>query len=211
MESTMDAAKKDSLPPPQLGQRVLIIGSTNAGKSTLGTRLAEDLNLPHVDLDALNWQKDWVGLHQSDPERFREKIRAATAGDSWVVTGNYTNFSQELIWPRVETIIWLDLPLGLLSRRLLRRSRQRWRTRELLWGCNTERFWPQLAIWKEESLLRWLWKTYGTNREKTLAAMGDDQWSHIRFIHLQSPAEVKAFSFGRWTEAQVVALSPSTK
>ena len=55
-----------------------------------------------------------------NPKEFRRLIREATAGDAWIVAGNYTKFSHELTWPRADTIIWLDLPLPLLSLRLLR-------------------------------------------------------------------------------------------
>ena len=183
-----------------LGNRILIIGSTNAGKTTLGARLALELDIPHVELDALNWQKDWVGLNQSNPEAFRSKISQEISGSSWVVTGNYFRFSQELIWPHAETIIWLDLPLPLLTGRLLRRSWRRWRSEELLWGNNTEQFWPQLAIWNEDSLLRWLWKTYSSKRTRTAAAIKEPRWSKINFVHLRSQHEVDSLPFAHWTE-----------
>ncbi|MEM9215818.1 MAG: shikimate kinase [Cyanobacteria bacterium P01_F01_bin.150] len=46
-----------STPAPNssvLGQRLLIVGNSCAGKSTLGAQLASGLNVPFVELDALN-------------------------------------------------------------------------------------------------------------------------------------------------------------
>lgn len=177
-----------------LGQRILITGISCAGKSTLGAHLAAFLDIPFVELDALNWEPNWVGLNEADPDELMRRMREATVGDLWVVAGSYTQFSQQTFWPRLETIIWLDLPLHQLVRRMLRRSWQRWRTRELLWGTNYEKFWPQLMVWrKEDSLLWWIVTQYQPKRQKMLAYQVDPQWSHIRFIRLCSSTEIQQF------------------
>lgn len=175
-----------------LGQRILIIGNSCSGKSTLGGQLATFLNVPFVELDALNWEPNWVGLNDTNPDELMRRMREATAGDSWVVAGSYTQFSQQVFWPRLETIVWLDLPLYELVGRMLRRSWQRWRTRELLWGTNYEKFWPQLMVWrKEDSLLWWIVTQYQPKRQKMLAYQTDPQWIYIRFIRLCSSAEIE--------------------
>ena len=46
----------------------------------------------------------------------------ATAGDEWAVAGSYSRISERLIWPRTETMIWLDYSLPLLLRRGIVRS-----------------------------------------------------------------------------------------
>jgi adenylate kinase family enzyme len=173
-----------------MATRIQIIGSSNSGKSTLGARLADRLQSPLIELDALNWQPDWVSLYEHDREAFGAEVQSKIEGDSWIVDGNYFSVSQDVIWPRVQKIIWLDLPLSTLSRRLLRRSYRRWRTKELLWGTNTESFWPHLALWNRESLLRWLWSNYQPQRKAVLKAMTDERWTHIEFIHLRNQKEI---------------------
>jgi adenylate kinase family enzyme len=189
---------KENIPSIQtntLGQRILIIGNSCSGKSTLGYHLAESLNVPFVELDALNWDPNWVGLNDTDPCELMRRMQEATTGDSWVVAGSYTQFSQQVFWPRLDTIIWLDLPLHQLIRRMLRRSWKRWRTNELLWGTNYEKFWPQLMVWrKEDSLLWWIVTQYQPKRQQMLAYHVDPQWSHIRFIRLCSSAEIEEFA-----------------
>ncbi|MDB9526321.1 hypothetical protein PN498_10015 [Oscillatoria sp. CS-180] len=178
-----------------LGQRILITGNSCSGKSTLGSHLATFLNVPFVELDALNWEANWVGLNETDPDELMRRMQAATVGDRWVVAGSYTQFAQQTFWPRLETIVWLDLPLHQLVGRMLRRSWKRWRTNELLWGTNYEKFWPQLMVWrKEDSLLWWIVTQYQPKREKMLACHIDPQWSHIRFIRLCSSAEINDFT-----------------
>lgn len=177
-----------------VGQRILIIGNSCSGKSTLGSHLASVLNVPFVELDALNWEPNWVGLNDTNPDELLQRIQMATAGDSWVVADSYTKYSQQVFWSKLETIVWLDLPLHQLVWRMLKRSWQRWRTKELLWGTNYDKFWSQLMFWrKEDSLLWWIVSQYQSKREKMLAYHADPRWSHIRFIRLCSSTEVSLF------------------
>jgi adenylate kinase family enzyme len=171
-----------------------VLGNTGAGKSTLGMRLARALNVPFVELDALNWEPSWVGLNATNPAELERRIRAATAGDGWVVAGSYITFSQQVFWSQLQTVIWLDLPLPLLVGRVLRRSWRRWRTRELLWGTNYERFWPQLMVWRKDSLIWWAVTQQRRKRQSMLEYMADPRWAHIRFVRLTSVAEIAAFT-----------------
>ena len=72
-----------------LPQRVWVCGLSGSGKTTAARRLARILDVPHVELDALHWRHrpDW-GM-PSD-EEFLPEVREATAGDAWVVEGNYS-------------------------------------------------------------------------------------------------------------------------
>jgi adenylate kinase family enzyme len=180
--------------PSPIGTRVAVIGTTSAGKSTLAERLARDLAVPFVELDALNWEPNWHSLAEHDPDEFERRIREATAGDGWVVAGSYSTFSRKVFWPRLHTIIWLDLPLPQVLWRVVGRSWRRSRSKELLWGTNTERFLPQLKVWSQESLIWWAVTQHGRKRRDTIAAMADPQWTHIRFVRLTSTQEVDDFT-----------------
>ena len=178
----------------EIGRRIHVMGNSCSGKSTLGAELASALGVSFVELDALNWRPGWVGLNATDPQEFERLIAQETCGDEWVVAGSYTRFSQQVFWARLQTIIWLDLPLYQLVWRMLRRSWKRWRSRELLWGTNYERFWPQLKVWnKEDSLLWWIVSQYGRKRRQMRAYRSEPRWQHIKFLRLGSSAEVAAF------------------
>jgi len=43
--------------------RIAVIGTSGAGKTTLARRIAGRLKLPHVELDAINWQAGWRDLN----------------------------------------------------------------------------------------------------------------------------------------------------
>lgn len=179
---------------PGIGRRIHVVGNSCSGKSSLAERLAAALQVPFVELDALNWLPGWVGLNETDPQRFASLMEEATAGDGWVVAGSYMSFSQRAFWPRLETVVWLDLPMHLLVRRVLWRSWTRWRSKELLWGTNHERFWPQLRVWrKEDSLIWWIVTQHERKRRDMRRYMSESRWQHIRFLRLESSAAVEDF------------------
>ena len=180
-------------PASPIGRRIHVLGNAGSGKSTVGARLAAVLDAAFVELDALNWEPGWVAVHDTDPQELDRRFRAATSGERWVVAGSYTSHSQRCFWERLETVVWLDLPMPLLLWRVLRRTWQRTRSRELLWGTNYERFWPQFMIWRQDSLLTWLVTQHARRRRHMLTLQTDPRWSHIRFVRLTSAREVAAF------------------
>ncbi len=176
-----------------IGRRIHVTGNSSSGKSTLGLQLSRMLGTPFVEFDALNWEPNWVGLNEINPEKLERRIGEATAGDGWVVAGSYTRFSQRNFWDRAQTVNWLDLPAPLLLLRMLRRSWRRWRTNELLWGTNHEHFWPQFKVWeKQDSLVWWIGPQHARKRRNMFAYMADPQWAHIRFVRLTSTLGVEA-------------------
>lgn len=178
-----------------IGKRIHVIGNSASGKSTLAKRLALLLEADFVELDALNWLPNWVGLNETNPEELLRRFKDATKGKSWVVAGSYSMFSKQAFWPRLDTVVWLDLPVYVLLWRVLRRSWKRWRSKELLWGSNVERFWPQLAFWRgSDSLVYWIISAQRHKRMSMLESIADPRWSHIRFVRLTNTREVEAFT-----------------
>jgi energy-coupling factor transporter ATP-binding protein EcfA2 len=103
-------------------QRILILGRTGSGKTTLARELAAAIGVPHVELDALYFGRDFSTVPLSV---LRERTSAAIAGDRWVTDGNKSAV-RDLVWPRADTVIWLDYSLMVSLWRLGRRAL--WRT-----------------------------------------------------------------------------------
>lgn len=77
------------LPLASLGERIAVLGPSNAGKSTLAVALSEKLGIPAVHLDQLRHlpNTDW----QQRPEaEFAALHDAAIFEKSWVMEGNYS-------------------------------------------------------------------------------------------------------------------------
>jgi adenylate kinase family enzyme len=171
-----------------LTRRVIVIGSSNSGKSTLAEWLAARIGARFIELDALNWEPNWV---IAETEIFRERVRRAIACDSWVIAGNYST-QQGISWPLADTIIWLDLPLRTVLRRCVVRTCQRYRSQELLWGTNRENFWEHLMLWDQnKSLFTYTLVNHRSKRKRFQAEMRDPRWSHITFVRLRSTKEVE--------------------
>jgi energy-coupling factor transporter ATP-binding protein EcfA2 len=102
-------------------ERILILGRTGSGKTTLARELAAALHVPHVELDSLYFGPEFS---TAPLPLLRERTSAAIAGDRWVTDGN-KRAVRDLVWPRADTIVWLDYPLGVSFWRLAKRARRR--------------------------------------------------------------------------------------
>ena len=80
-------------------KRILVIGSTGSGKTTLAEHIAKKLNIPHVELDGLFWEPNWT---PATKEVFRERVQAATQCEAWVVDGNYMGKLGDLLFHQAE-------------------------------------------------------------------------------------------------------------
>ena len=167
--------------------RIVVIGTTSSGKSTLAETLAKKLNLDFVELDALYWQPNWVG---TPDEEFAVKVANATRGARWVVAGNYSR-SRPITWSRAEVIIWLDYSLPIIFWQLLKRTLHRTYTREVLWGTNVERFLPHLKLWSDESLFKWLFKTYWQRKREYPELFALPEYEHLEVLHFTFPKETR--------------------
>ena len=168
-------------------RRVVVFGTTGSGKSWLAERLAKREGLRLIELDALFWGPDWQG---APDELFRHRVERETQDDGWVVVGNYSGV-RDLTWRVADTLIWIDLPLGLVMWRLLRRTIRRAITREDLWGTGNRETLGN-AFFSRQSILLYALKTHRRNRARFAVEcqfLGKDK----TVVRLQSAREVEAF------------------
>lgn len=80
----------DRGPAPALkpeAERIVVVGTSGSGKTTLARDLARRLGFSHIELDALNWEADWVTAPFARPE-FRHlhviQLRSPRETERWL-------------------------------------------------------------------------------------------------------------------------------
>ena len=152
-------------------------------------RLAQRLHVPHIELDALHWKSNWE--HRMD-EELRQLVDVATQASAWVVDGNYS-VTRDIIWLRAQAVVWLDYPFWTVFWQLWWRIWRRWWTRELLWGNNRESLLVHFKLWSDDSLIKWLFKTYRRRKVQYPLLFASPEYSHLKIIQLATPGEAEAW------------------
>jgi adenylate kinase family enzyme len=88
--------------------RLVIIGNSGGGKSTLARKLAERRGLRHVEIDRLLWQDGWVLTPEDD---YRRQHREMIGEEDWVVDGLGRQDSIAERIGRATHIILIDMPI----------------------------------------------------------------------------------------------------
>lgn len=135
-------------------QRIIVVGTTGSGKSTVASKLSKQLGHPHTQLDALFWRPNWG---ESPDSEFFEKIKKAVDQPTWVLDGNYHHTNQ-LTWIHADTVIWIDFPFWLTFYQNLTRSQKRSVSRKEIWeGTGNKE--SLLRLFSSDSILLWLLKS----------------------------------------------------
>jgi adenylate kinase family enzyme len=168
-------------------ERIAIIGKPGAGKTTLGRRLSQILNIKHIELDGIHWQPDWTKPEKSD---FKQWVSdAAPADGQWIADGNYSAV-REIVWGRATTAIWLDYPLWLALWRLLWRTLGRWVWQKELWNGNRENMWDHLTWDKNKNLFLFSIRMHAQHREQYPAVLREE-YDHLNVLRFRHPKEVE--------------------
>jgi adenylate kinase family enzyme len=171
-------------------KRVSVVGNSGSGKTTLAAELARRLAAPHLELDAVFHQRDWEPL---PVEKFRARVAEFVAGDRWVVDGNYSSV-QDLVWPRADTVVWLDPPRRRVMRRIIWRTLRRAISRAELWNGNREAWSSLFRVDPAKSIIAWAWTRHHIVRDRYSRAQADPANAHLTFIRLRSEHDVAALT-----------------
>jgi len=162
-------------------QRVLVIGSGGAGKSTFAVRLGQRTGLPVVHLDREHWQPGWI---EPAPDAWKATIVRLVAGERWILDGNFGSSLEQRL-AACDTVVFMDMPrLQCVWRVLLRRLRHRGRARaDMTPGCN-----EKLSL----DFLWWIW-TYPALRRPSVLQRLERLRGDQTAVVLRSDAEVERF------------------
>jgi adenylate kinase family enzyme len=173
-----------------LGRHVVVYGPASSGKTTLANRIARHTGVPHIELDAIFWEPNWI---QKPLEEFRVEVSRLIEEhkEGWVFDGNYSNV-RDLILPLADTVVWLQLPFRVVFWRALTRAIGRIISRQPLWGHSYETF--RKSFLSRESLLLYIimnWRRY-----KRIENSLEEIPHHATIIILRSRREIDGFLAG---------------
>jgi adenylate kinase family enzyme len=160
--------------------RIMIVGCSGAGKTTLATRISERLGLPLIHLDSYYWSPGWK---EPDPADWYRVVESLAAAPAWVMDGNYwMTFGPRMA--HADSLVWLDYSRGVCLWRVSIRTLQ-WlgRCRPELSGCR-----ERLTL----SFLRHVWTFRAEYRPRIVAAL-QRYGPHLNVIMLTNDREADDF------------------
>jgi len=170
-------------------RRVVVVGTSGTGKTTVASRIAAAIGAPHVELDSLHWEPGWK---EAPVDLFRSRAAEATSGEKWVADGNYRAV-RDILWGRADTVVWLDYPLRVAFWRVVRRTVRRILTREELWNGNREGL---SALVGPDSMPLWVLKTHRIRRREYPELFASPEYGHLKVIRHGSNDETERWLAG---------------
>jgi adenylate kinase family enzyme len=171
-------------------KRVVVIGTTGSGKTTMAKRVAEAIGCTAFDIDDFHWQPGWV---ERMPEEMIELFREALKADKWTLAGNHSR-TRDFTWAQADTVIWLNYSFWVVFPRLLWRTIKRVVTKEeVMPGC-VETFQSQFLI--KDSLLVWFFQTFWKRKKEYPEIINQDKYQHLTVLEFKHPRQAKRFLLG---------------
>ena len=172
-------------------RRVVVLGTSGSGKTAVAGALSDLLGVPHLEMDSVFHRGGWSA---TPDEVFKEEVGRFASAARWVADGNYTSHgTREILWPRADTFVWLDLPRRVVMKRVIWRTLRRVATREELWSGVTEPWSNLYSLDPEKNIMLWAWTTFEHNRAKYERCLEDGSWDHATIHRLRSVEDVEGF------------------
>lgn len=163
--------------------RFVVVGTSGSGKTTTAQRIAQTLDIPHIELDALHWDPDWT---PAATPIFRQRVADRISADAWAVDGNYSRV-RDLVWARATTVVWLDYPLWLVMWRVISRTFRRSFQGTELWNGNREDW--RKGFMSQDSVIVWALTTYHRRRREYPQLFARPEHNHLHVIRHTSPRQ----------------------
>lgn len=178
-------------------KRVLIIGPTGSGKTTLARTLSKIGNLPHIELDLLRYGRSW---REAPTEEFIGEVARLVDQNSWIIDGNYSSV-RELAWNRADLIVWLDYSLLRVLCRLSLRTSRRLITGADVGNGNREQL---RRVFSNQSIILWAIRSHAPLRKEYEIKLEQLHAAAPKIVRHRSPQETRT-----WLSA-VKGISPQT-
>jgi len=172
-------------------QRILIVGQSGTGKSTMARMLSDGLGLPWHCHDRMHLEKS--GEIRS-PAEVNSSLTAAIQTPKWVLEGNRVAHAPQAM-AHADTLIWLDYDLPHAGYRFAKRSIRRLFSGEQINGQQRgpgysftqmakDVYWNSCSFMRDQKDLRTLYEPLFNDAT---------QYPHLQKVRLSSPTEAAKF------------------
>lgn len=162
-------------------KKILVIGSSGAGKSTFSRRLGEATGIEVIHLDKLHWKPNWT---EPSKDEWRSILANAVKGDSWILDGNFGS-TIEMRVAACDTVIFLEMPRLVCIYRILKRIvvYREGNRPDMAEGCD-ERF--------DWEFIKWVWN-YPKQSKPKIEKILENYKDEKTLIRLKSKRAVKNY------------------
>lgn len=167
-------------------RRVVVLGTSGAGKSVFSEELARLIGAVHIDRDRF-WSDD---VSMESPE-FCKNVERDISVDAWVFDG-MPYYVEDLVFPRADTVVCLDYAKSLVMSRVIRRSLKQSLLRQQV-GVHSPR--PFKDWRKADHPARWAWATHNERHQQMREWSKRPEISHTNWIFLTSSQQSR-----RWLD-----------
>ncbi len=161
-------------------KKILVVGITGAGKTTMARALAARLSVPFHEMDALVF----TGPGWRENEHLIGDVTRISQQPAWVFDSLGYPPVRDVLWSAADTIVWLDFPRPVVMRRVLRRSAARTLLRRRIFGGNVE----TLSAWfRADHPVWWAWSQYAGRRAEIAARAASPAFAPLTVVRLPTP------------------------
>jgi len=164
--------------------RVAVVGNVGGGKSTLCRHLSQELGLPLLSIDQIQWKPNWK---PAPYEEIKIKHNEIVFQNRWIIDGWGPNDLIRERFDLADTIIFIDHPLWVhywwtIKRQIKTIFRERIDEPE---GC------PMLPMtWL---ILKMIWVIHQSSRPWILQEIQKLKVNDKQVIHIRSPRQLRLF------------------
>lgn len=165
-------------------KRVVVIGNSGGGKSTLARRRAARLACPCMEIDCLLWQPGW---RLAPVETYNAEHARLMAGERWIIDGLGRQDSIPQRIARSTDIVLVDMPLWMHFWLAAERQFQ--------WAAGNLEYPPAgiVQMPPTEALFRTIWEVDRTWMPDIRRLIAEEERRGKRVYRLASPSDVENF------------------